>query len=554
MKQQELKKLLDELITLPSENEWVEFKINNFEPQSIGEYISAISNSACLHRKEFGYLVFGIEDETHAIKGTTFKPRKRKVGNEELENWLAVKLTPKIDFKIFEFDNEGKNIVIFRIDPASSVPVRFKGIEYIRVGSYKKKLADHPEKARKIWNIASNIDWSAQICEDATIDDLEPKAILKARKEYKKKFPDKANDVDKWNDITFLNKAMITKRGKITRTAIILLGRDESEHFISPSAAKMSWILKDENNNARDYEHFGPPFILNTELVLNKIRNLKYRYLPDNTLFPIETTMYEPYVIREALHNCIAHQDYELQGRINVVEKPDEVIFTNLGSFIPGSVEAVIDEDAPQDYRNKFLANAMVNLNMIDTIGSGIKKMFEYQIKRYFPLPGYDLNKQDRVKVKIIGKVIDENYTRMLINKTDLSIKTIMALDKVQKKEKPTGEELKKLRNQKLVEGRYPNLFVAAKIAAAAGDKSTYIKYRAFDNKYYKDLVYEYIKKFGPVNRKEIDELLMSKLPDVLNEEQRRKKISNLIFVMSKKEKIIKNEGSNHNPKWVRIT
>jgi len=153
-------------------------------------------------------------------------------------------------------------------------------------------------------------DWSAQICEGSTIEDLDPTAIMKARQNYKEKFPDNARDVDNWDDLTFLNKAKITIQGKITRTAIILLGKEESEHFISPSVAKITWVLKDENNIGKDYEHFGPPFILNVEAVYAKIRNLKYRYLLNTSLFPTEITKYEPWVIREALNNCIAHQDY----------------------------------------------------------------------------------------------------------------------------------------------------------------------------------------------------------------------------------------------------
>ena len=116
---------------------------------------------------------------------------------------------------------------------------------------------------------------------------------------------------------------------------------------------------------------------MNVERVLAKVRNLRYRYLPDETLFPTEVDQYDPWVIREALHNCIAHQDYELRGRISIVETPDELIFTNVGSFIPGDVEKVIVQDSPPEiYRNPFLATAMVNLNMIETIGGGIKKMF----------------------------------------------------------------------------------------------------------------------------------------------------------------------------------
>ena len=163
--------------------------------------------------------------------------------------------------------------------------------------------------------------------------------------------------------------------------------------------------------------------ILAVDQVFARIRNLKYRYLPDASLFPTEITQYDPWVIRETPHNCIAHQDYSQGGRINVVEEPESLFFTNLGDFIPGSVEEVIRRDAPPElYRNRFLAEAMVNLNMIDTIGSGIKRMFTKQRQRYFPLPDYDLSEPGRVKVRIIGKLIDEKYTRMLMQRTDLDL------------------------------------------------------------------------------------------------------------------------------------
>jgi len=552
--QEELKNLLDELITLPAETEWVEFKGNYYEPQEIGEYISALSNSACLYQKDAGFLVFGIENKTHAVKGTTFKPKKEMVGNEELENWLARLLSPRIDFKIFQFEYEGHQIVIFKIDPTHNTPVRFSGTEYIRVGSYKKKLADFPEKARKIWNSEPLIDWSAQICEGAAIEDLDEEAIAKARKNYKEKYPARATEVDNWNDVAFLNKAKVTIQGKITRTAIILLGKDESEHFINPAVAKITWVLKDENNIEKDYEHFGPPFLINVEAVYTKIRNLKYRYLLNSSLFPTEITKYEPWVIREVLNNCIAHQDYELMGRISVVENPDDLIFTNLGSFIPESVEKVIEQDAPPErYRNLFLANAMVNLNMIDSLGGGIKKMFLLQRNRYFPLPDYDLSDSNKVKARIIGKVIDEKYTKLLINKTDLSLKTVICLDKVQKKIRLSPDNYKLLKAQKLVEGRYPNLFVTARIATITGEKTTYIKHRAFDKKYYKSLIIDFIKEFGSASKQDINRLLFSKLPDILDEEQKKNKINNLLSEMSKKDKVIRNTGSDKKPCWILI-
>jgi len=221
---------------------------------------------------------------------------------------------------------------------------------------------------------AAREDWSAGIIPGAGIEDLDPKAILKARESFKGKFPDKSLETDSWDDLTFLNKAKLTIKGKITRSTILLLGREESEHFLNPADPKIRWILKDVHNQDKDYEIVTLPFLLAVDKVFLKIRNLKYRYLKEGTLFPDESLMYEPFIIREALNNCIAHQDYTKCGRIDVIEIEDgRLIFSNYGSFIPGSVEKVIKEDAPeQHYRNPFLASAMFNLRMVDTVGGGM--------------------------------------------------------------------------------------------------------------------------------------------------------------------------------------
>ena len=129
--------------------------------------------------------------------------------------------------------------------------------------------------------------------------------------------------------------------------------------------------------------------------------------------------------------------------------------------------------------------------------------------------------------------------------------KTIVSLDRIQKREKLDKEEYKKLKKQGLVEGRYPSIFVVSKIAAITGDKSRYIKNRAFDKQHYKKMIIELIKKFGSTNRKDIDDLLWSKLSDVLNEKQKKIKINNLLSEMVHKDRTIKNEGSDKKPKWV---
>jgi ATP-dependent DNA helicase RecG len=255
----------------------------------------------------------------------------------------------------------------------------------------------------------------------------------------------------------------------------------------------------------------------------------------------LKISQYDSWVIRESLHNCIAHQDYLLGGRINVVEESDSLLFTNLGDFLPGSVEAVIRRDAPPEfYRNRFLAKAMVNLNMIDTIGSGIKRMFTKQRDRNFPMPEYDLSEPGRVKVRIIGKVIDERYTRMLMKRTDLNLFEVIALDKVQKGKPVTDDEFKMLKKNQLIEGRRPNLFVSAAVAAATETQADYIRKRAFDKQYYMKMIESYLKKFQVATRADLDKLILEKVSDALTADQKKNFVRNLLQEMKRK-KIIRN-------------
>jgi ATP-dependent DNA helicase RecG len=145
------------------ESEWIEFKHNNSNPDEIGQTMSAVSNAARLHQREVAYMVWGIENETRKVVGTSFKPRRAKVKSQELENWIATQLEPKIDFKIHELEYEGKPIVVFSIQPCQDRPVSFRGTEYIRVGSYTKKLRDHPEKERALWARASQTPFESEL-------------------------------------------------------------------------------------------------------------------------------------------------------------------------------------------------------------------------------------------------------------------------------------------------------------------------------------------------------------------------------------------------------
>jgi ATP-dependent DNA helicase RecG len=230
----------------------------------------------------------------------------------------------------------------------------------------------------------------------------------------------------------------------------------------------------------------------------------------------------------------------------------DQLIFTNLGSFIPGSVEKVVKDDAPEEhYRNRFLAAAMFNLKMVDTAGGGIKKIFNFQRERYFPMPDYDLS-GGKVKVTISGKILNMEYARLLAINKDLTLEDIMILDKVQKKQELTEFEEKYLKGKKLIEGRKPNYYMGIKVAQKTGQKAAYSKNRAFDKIYYLDLIEKSIREHKSLERGEIDDLLWKKLPDWMDEKQKKIKINNLLSEMRKTNRIV-NEGTDTKSKWVLV-
>ncbi len=329
----------------------------------------------------------------------------------------------------------------------------------------------------------------------------------------------------------------------------MLLGKQEAAHHLNPHPAQITWKLDTEE---QAYAHFGPPFLLNVDELLKHIRNINFRFQPRNKLIPIELSKYDPKIILEALNNCIAHQDYTRRARIVVIEKVDRLILQSVGSFYDGTVDDYVLRDrTPKYYRNLFLVQAMVNLDMIDTMGMGIKRMFLAQRKRFFPLPEYIQEESNQVDLVIYGKLIDENYSRTLIENEDLSIEEVMALDSIQKKRKISKELAQLLRKKKLIEGRYPNLFVSAFIAQATDKRAQYIKNRAFDAAHYEQLILKFIDQYGAATRSDLDSLLMDKLPEILSPIQKKQKIGNLVSKI-RMDGLIKNQGTIKNPKWVR--
>jgi len=533
MSEQELNKILSDAVSLPEETEIIEFKEakNGYDFDKIGKYFSALSNEANLKGRSCAWLIFGVENKKHRIVGSQFRPFRKDL--DSLKKEIGDKTTHNISFiEIYELKKSEGRVVLFQIPAApQGIPVAYEGFYYGR--SNESLVALNIEKIERIRNQAINRDWSRNIVPDATFDDLDKEAILKAREQFRLKHPALKDEVDTWDDVTFLNKAKVTLNGKITNTAILLLGKDESNHFVSPAIAQITWVLKDAPEG---YEHFHTPFILTVEKTLDCIRNTRYSFMiNDNSLYPKEVTHFDKWVIRELLQNCVAHQDYSKSCRIIVLEYNDKLIFQNAGSFIPDSIEEVIRHNSPQDYyRNPFLAQAMVNLNMIETVGNGIKKIFTIQKERLFPMPDYDISDETHTKVTVYGKLLDENYTNILNDNPDLPLEDVIALDRVQKKQEISENAQNRLRALKFVKGRATSLQIV-------GDAII----TKLSNSDLKQKILDLLKEKNSASREDIENLIMPLLPADLPVEKRQKKISNVLVELSTKDKKIKNVSSS---------
>lgn len=551
--EQELVKILESLISLPAENEVVEFKKaeNKFDDDDLGQYFSALSNEANLKSKEYAWLVFGIDNRNHSVTGSNYKNSRPAL--DAVKKRIADQTTARITFEeVYSFKYDGKRVVMFQIPAApQGIPMQYKGHCYGRDGESLGAL--NIQEFERIRRQAVS-DWSREIASDATIDDLDVRAIEMARIKFAEKYPERKSEMLGWSDSVFLDKAKITVKGKITNAAIVLLGKEESEALISPSIASIKWILKDRDGIERDYEIFHCPLLLGVDKVASKIRNLKYRYInPEfQTLFPDEVDTYDPYVIREALNNAIAHQDYRLCGQINLVEYEDRLVFSNKGNFIPGNIETVLNSESPEEnYRNAFLANAMVNLKMVDTIGSGIRKMFTKQRDRLFPLPVYDIG-GSRVSVTVAGKILDINYSNLLARNRQLSLSDIELLNRIQYGKGLDSAEVAYLRKKGLVEGRMPNIYISKGLATTIGKKIDYSKHKGLDESKCVSLLVSALTDHKIMTRAEVFELLVNVLPDVMSNEQKVHRVDNLLKKL-KRNGVVENTGRGRYAKWYLV-
>ena len=525
----------------PQENtrcEWKEFKNlkNSFcgdEKDDVISYVSAIANM------EGGHLVIGVHDKTLEIVGTDTYNYDRQKAILRLAERCVNLSTEGLDIDEFITDDTNRKIWVIHIPKhLPKRPVFAHNKAWQRIEDSLVEMTTERMSAILDEPIFSETDWSAQIVSDATIDDLDEVAIAKARMMFKKvhsRIPEA--EVNAWSAETFLRKCGIMKNGGITRAAIILLGKYESAFKLRPAVAQVTWTRRDEKQDVVDYEHFTVPFILTVDEILSKIENLTMREMPGGTLFPDTMKQYDDYTIREALHNCIAHQDYTMQQRINFVENPTYLYYSNAGSFIPGTLENALTNEEPQAYfRNECLCRAMVDFNMIDTVSRGIKKMFNEQWRRHFPMPDYEIDARNRkVSVRIYGNEINKQYTNLLKTNNSLTLWNCISLDAVQKGRTIHEDVAQDLLNRGLIEGEAPNYTISLGIAKATRQLQGYTRQKGLDKEKIKQMILQYLKNAGTdgAKRDSIYEYVKDVMPQVKTHEQQLRLLGDILSALS---------------------
>lgn len=528
----------------PQENarcEWKEMKNlkNSFagdEKNDVISYVSAIANM------EGGHLVIGVRDKSLEIIGTDLNKFNLDAQTAVLKLLEHCTNLSSEGLDIEEYVTEDEHKVVWIIHIPKHLPRRpvfahrkaWQRVEDSLIEMTQERLAvilDEP--------VYEANDWSAEIVPNATIDDLDELAVAKARIMFKKVHASNipAAEVDAWSTEDLLSNSGIMSEGKLTRAAIILLGKPVSVFKLRPAVVEVTWTLRDERQDVVDYEHFTVPFILTVDKILSKIHNLTMRELPGGTLFPETMKQYDDYTIREALHNAIAHQDYTLQQRINFVENPGYLYYANGGSFIPGSLQKALETKGPQrHFRNECLCRAMVNFNMIDTVSRGIKKMFNEQRLRHFPMPDYDidlLNKE--VGVTIYGNTINEKYTQLLKHNETLSLEDCILLDAVQKGHRIPEEHAVDLLNRGLLEGDPSEYGISLDIAKKTKQLPDYTRNRGLAKEKMMQMILQYLQNAGTIGAKRdsIYEYIKDVMPQMKTHEQKLRMLGDMLNALS---------------------
>lgn len=389
MTELELNTRLDQIRAVPKENEWIEYKVNNMDPDEVGKRISALANSACLLGVPYGYLVFGVEDGTRRVVGTDKHFGEQKKGNEELENWLIQRLDPRIDFRVYDFNRGAMKISLIEIPAAISQPVRFTNIAYVRIGSYTKKLNDFPQKERKIWRNRPEEKWESKIALSGVLGS-ELNGLLSFETYFEllnRPIPTRLDNMIE----RFIEEKLLVRNGtrySITNLGAILFAKDlnQFDELTRKSIRLIAYDGKDRVTTKKEYSgrrgyavaftpllRFMDALIPTNEVIKNALRT--------------EVKLYPEIALRELIANALIHQDFEVTGSGPMIEIfKDRIEISNPGKPIISPLRFI---DHHPKSRNEKLAYFMRRLNFCEERGSGIDKVVTSCEAYQLPAPDF---------------------------------------------------------------------------------------------------------------------------------------------------------------------
>lgn len=386
-----LNSLVAELRKLPAETGWVEFKENNSKPDDIGEYLSALSNTAALQGQANGYVVWGVKDATHEMVGTNFQPAKTKKGNEDLENWLTRLLNPRLHFHFYELIHEGKPVVILEIPRAHGRPVQFQGVEFIRVGSYRQKLKDHPQIEKQLWRVFDTTPFE-ELLALRHADAADVLSLL----DYPAFFEllEQPLPTDREKTLARLaNERMIVPdaAGKwdITNLGAILFARN-LEEFKSLARKSVRLIVYEGKGRLKTLREqvIRKGYAAGFKTTIDQLNALLPRSEVVDHGIRREVPLYPEPAVRELIPNALIHQDFSITGSGPMIEIfSDRMEITN-----PGEPLVKTDRflDSPPRSRNETLASFMRRLGVCEERGSGVDKVVAETERHLLPAPLFE--------------------------------------------------------------------------------------------------------------------------------------------------------------------
>lgn len=421
----------------------LEFKDrNDTSDDEMGECFSALSNEANLVGAESAWIIFGVGGSPRRIIGSGYKSSAGSLN--ALRHHIAEHTSNGLSFRnVYEVMVGDRRVLMFEIPPAlPGVPTRFKGFAYFREGGSRVPLSDDGYECIRL---QTRPDWSAATVDGVTVDDLDRKAIRRAREIFAERNPDLSDESEGWSDQTFMERTGAVVDGGVTNSAMVLFGSTGSLHRFGIHTPRIRWMVRGSDNEVLAGEYFDIPLVTAVDAVLMRIRNRDRPVFREGSPIPIESKVYDILAIREALNNCVEHQDYRKGEPITVVERDGGLTFSNAGTFIPGGVGSLVsDSSQPRCYRNRHLAETMARMGMTEMSGGGIIGIFRAQMRRGLALPRYETD-AEHVTLTIPARAPDPDLEYLFLNMPGLRIEDAIALDRIRDSEAVSEGSIERL-------------------------------------------------------------------------------------------------------------